>query len=91
MPDTVDAKRDVRLSPADLTLLIEALDSHEYWQIGEVLPRNNGMVWIPGDCADAHDRYWHGTAPDGDQLAAIRLVQRCRELADRLRGAGVDD
>ncbi len=73
------------LSADELTLLLDALDSHEYWQIGDVLPRNDGMVWIPGDCAGPLDRYWHGDKPTEEQLGAIEQVRRCRELADRLR------
>jgi len=36
----------VRLSPDELTLLIEALDSHEYWQLSESNERNDGYSTI---------------------------------------------
>ena len=32
----------VHLSPDEITLLIDALDSHEYWQLSEPEERNNG-------------------------------------------------
>jgi hypothetical protein len=38
VPDEAIQRKSVQLSPEDLTLLLEALDSHEYWQIGDVLP-----------------------------------------------------
>jgi len=36
----------VRLSPDEVTLLIEALDSHEYWQLSESNERNDGYSTI---------------------------------------------
>ena len=36
----------VRLSPDEITLLIEALDSHEYWQLSESDERNDGYSTI---------------------------------------------
>ena len=36
----------VRLSPDEITLLIEALDSHEYWQLSEWNERNDGYSTI---------------------------------------------
>ena len=36
----------VRLSPDEITLLIEALDSHEYWQLSESNERNDGYSTI---------------------------------------------
>ena len=35
-----------RLSPDEITLLIEALDSHEYWQLSESNERNDGYSTI---------------------------------------------
>lgn len=73
------------LTRDDLALLLDALDSHEYWQLGDVLPRNDAMVWIPGDCVDSADRYWQHELPTEEQADAIDAVRRCRELAGRLR------
>ncbi len=46
----------VRLAPDEIHLLLEGLDAYEYWQLGDVLPRNNGMVFLPDDPFGA--RYW---------------------------------
>lgn len=78
-----DIHLEVSLSISDLVLMREALDSHEYWQLGECLPRNNGLVFIPGDALD-HDRYWSGVEPTDEQAAAMGLVLECRALAERL-------
>ena len=37
----------VRFAPDEIHLLLEGLDAYEYWQLGDVLPRNNGMVFLP--------------------------------------------
>ncbi len=91
MGDLATEQPSVSLSLDDLTLLLEALDSHEYWQAGDSLPRNDGMVWIPGDCVGSVDRYWGDEAPTQEQAGAIDAVQRCRELAERLRIASVGE
>jgi len=36
----------VRLTEDELALLVEALDSHEYWQLSEPNERNNGYSTI---------------------------------------------
>ena len=36
----------VRLSPDEITLLVEALDSHEYWQLSESNERNDGYSTV---------------------------------------------
>lgn len=36
----------VHLSPDEITLLIEALDSHEYWQLSESHERNSGYSTV---------------------------------------------
>lgn len=73
------------LSADEYQLLLAALDSHEYWQLGEALPRNDGMVWIPGDCVDPIDPYWHSSVPTMEQSEAIDAVTACRQLAVKLR------
>lgn len=37
----------VRLTPGEITLLLDALDSHEYWQLSEPHERNDGYSTIP--------------------------------------------
>ena len=71
----------VRLRRSELALLVESLDSHEYWQRGEVLPRKDGQVFIPGDMDP--DLLWEDEEPTEEQRAAIDDLVRCRELADR--------
>jgi hypothetical protein len=70
------------LTEAELSVLLEALDALEYWQLGDGLPRHDGMVWIPGDAA-GEDRFWKRdpTARESEQIEAIR---GCRDLAQRL-------
>jgi hypothetical protein len=72
----------VRMTRSDVALLIESLDSHEYWQIGDVLPRKNGEVFVPGDMEP--DLIWEDDEPTAEQHAVIEEVLRCRELANRL-------
>jgi hypothetical protein len=68
---------------ADLQLLLEGLDAYESWQLGHVLPRNNGMVFLPDD--PFAERYWPAdVAPSEIQAEAIEAVRSCRELAERL-------
>ncbi|HEY3924926.1 MAG TPA: hypothetical protein VGL75_10225 [Acidothermaceae bacterium] len=73
-----------QLTRSDVALLVEALDSHEYWQLGDVLPRNNGVVFIPGDIEP--DVLWQDHAPSENQREAIAEVRRCRALAEMLWG-----
>lgn len=78
----------IHLERDEVAMLLEALDALEYWQLGDVLPRNDGMVFIPGDMAPGEDRYW---TPDRQaspaEAEAIEQVRRCRALADQLRSA----
>ena len=74
----------VSLSREDLLRLVEALDSYEYWQLGDTLPRSDGQVYIPGD-AVGFDRYWDGEPITAEQLKAIKEVRACRALADWLQ------
>jgi hypothetical protein len=76
----------VSLSVTDLCTLVDALDSHEYWQLADLLPRNNGEVWIPGDLPAGDDRYWDGLEPTAEQQGAIDEVRSCRALRERLVG-----
>ena len=78
----------VALSAEDIARLIDALDAYEYWQLGDVLPRNSGVVFIPGDLEPGLDRYWDGESISNEQRDAIAEVQACRVLAERLEAAG---
>jgi hypothetical protein len=44
VPQNEHQAKSVPLTLAEIGLIISALDSHEYWQLGDVLPRNNGAV-----------------------------------------------
>ena len=57
------------LSDKDLHLLVEALDSHVYWQLSDQHYRSNADVLEPGS--------------DSPEQAAE--IQACVELSDRLR------
>jgi hypothetical protein len=77
---------ELRLSRDHIVTLIDAFDAYEYWQLGDVLPRNNGEVFIPGDLLPDRDRYWGAEPqPDEQQHEAIEQVKVCRALADELR------
>ena len=53
----------IQFSQAEVRLLLEALDSHEYWQLGDQLPRNNGHLFIPGDFVGDEDPCWESRCP----------------------------
>ena len=57
------------LSRKDLDLLVEALDSHVYWQLSDQHYRSNADIIQPG-------------SDDPEQAAEI---EACVELSDRLR------
>ncbi|MEA2493652.1 MAG: hypothetical protein QOJ29_1563 [Thermoleophilaceae bacterium] len=80
----------ISLSADDVERLVEALDSHEYWQLGDVLPRNNGNVFVPGDLAAGEDRYWDGASVTDELAEVIDEVVACRSLSGRLRRAAED-
>lgn len=76
----------ITLTKSELDLVIEGLDAYEYWQLGDVLPRNNGAVFLPDD--DFGDRYWsQDEEPTEEQREAIEGVRRCRDLMMRLEDA----
>jgi hypothetical protein len=43
-----DAAHAITLTPAELDLLIAALDSHRYWQLSDEQYRNSGEIIEPG-------------------------------------------
>lgn len=75
---------NLTLTADDITEILEALDSYEYWELGRDLPRNNGSVFVPGDYLGAADPYW-STEPTEDEAVAIEVVRACRRLAARLQ------
>lgn len=59
----------LELTPEDMDRIIEALDSHIYWQLSDQHYRNNGDVLEPG-------------SDDAEQAAEI---EACWDLTERLR------
>lgn len=83
-----DDRVSLSLSPADIELLIEALDSHEYWQLSDPTWRHSGYVRLPGDWLDP----WgdpEETTPE--QEDAIEEIGMCRRLQEMLRGGLRDE
>ena len=58
------------VSPEDLDRIIEALDSHVYWQLSDQHYRSNADVLDPG-------------SDDPEQRSEI---EACRQLAEKLNG-----
>jgi hypothetical protein len=73
----------VTLTAAEIATLVDALDTYEYWELGQNLPRNDGAVFLPGDSFDPSDPYWP-TGPNAEESEAIEAIRRARALADRL-------
>jgi len=65
----------VVLSDADIARLVEALDSHEYWQLSEENERHSGYVVLPGDCDEEEE---------DEESEAHAEIRACRKLAERL-------
>jgi hypothetical protein len=84
LPVVADELVEVSLCAADICRLVDGLDAHEYWELGDRLPRNNGEVFVPGDLDPGPDRYWDGVVPTAEQQEAIQEVRACRELRERL-------
>ena len=61
----------LELSARDLERIIEALDSHVYWQLSDQHYRSNGDVLEPGS----------------DDLEQAAEIEECRELAHKLNPA----
>jgi hypothetical protein len=82
-----ETEAQIRLTYDELALLVDALDSHEYWQLGDELPRNDGFVFVPGDFAGDEDRYWGDRVPTESEQEAITAIEFIRALAAHLGNA----
>ena len=61
-------RHEAPLTNADISLIIEALDSHEYWQLGDPTWRHSGAVILPSD----DESLWADRpAPTGDDGALV--------------------
>jgi hypothetical protein len=59
----------IKLSPEDINLLVQALNSHVYWQLSDDQYRNNGDVMEPGsDDSEKADEI------EGAQILGARLL-----------------
>lgn len=76
------------LSPAEVALLIEALDSHEYWQLSDPTWRHSGYVRLPADCLDP---WADPVEPTPDQQDVIDEIETCRRLQDALRAGSREE
>ena len=72
----------VALSSDEVGLLIEALDSHEYWQLSDPSWRDSGYVILPGESLPVGPS---AQPLDAEQRQAIAEIEATRRLADRLR------
>ena len=73
---------DAPLSGEDISLILDALDSHEYWQLSEPTWRHSGAVILPSD----DESLWEDRPdPTEYERDTISEIERCRGLADRLR------
>lgn len=70
------------LTVEEVNLILEALDSHEYWQLSDPAWRQDGAVVLP---SDDPVRWAERTGPTDEQQTAIRDIERSRALAARLR------
>ena len=77
---------NLRLGDDDITMLIDALDCYEYWDLGRDLPRNNGAVFLPGDYVGDRDPYWSADLTE-TEMESIAESRRSRCLAERLQAA----
>ena len=46
---------NIELSPEELALLVEALDSHEYWQLTDESDRNDGYSQVEEGASEEID------------------------------------
>jgi hypothetical protein len=48
----------IRVTEAEVELLVEALDSHEYWQLSESHERNDGYSTVEDGMNEEVDAVW---------------------------------
>jgi len=80
---TQSASVRIELTPAEVDLLTEALDSHEYWQLSNPSWRNSGYVTVPGEDVDLAS-----AAPlDEENRGMVAEILEARRLQELLRRA----
>jgi hypothetical protein len=78
---TKSAKVTIQLTPAEVALLAEALDSHDYWQLSDPLWRHSGYVIVPGEDVGLSD----GRPLVAEQREAAAEILEARRLQEQLR------
>ncbi len=68
----------LNLSREEIDLVIEALDSHGYWQVSEEHERNDGFVYFP---APGTKKFQKGDAEDQERWSALNTIE---SLSSRL-------
>ena len=86
---TSPERHDVPLASEDIWRSIEALDSHEYWQLSEPTWRHSGAVILPSD----DESLWFGSTRTDRRGERHHLRDRTVPGAGRppslVRGGGV--
>jgi hypothetical protein len=77
---------NLSLGDDDIAMLIDALDCYEYSELGRDLPRNNGVVFLPGDYVGDQNPYWSAELTE-TEMESIAEIRRSRGLAQRLQVA----
>lgn len=72
----------VPLGAAEIEIILDALDSHVYWQLSPIAWRHSGEVILS---SDDPLRWADRPEPTDDERQTITEIERCRALADRLR------
>jgi hypothetical protein len=82
---TESASVRIELTAAEVDLLTEALDCHEYWQLSDPTWRSSGYVIVPGEDVDLDPV----ESLDEEHRATAADILEARRLQERLRVATV--
>lgn len=81
----LDAVLGACLTPEEITLVSSALDSFMYWELGDVLPRNNGYLQVEaGETWEDFAERYPDEAQNVDAQYAFGQAQAAYELDERL-------
>lgn len=86
-PICFPASVKIELTPDEIGLLIDALDSYEYWEHRDLLPHGSGFITVMDD--EDFERQVVLGGGDQDEIDAAveawQCVKEARKLTDRLR------
>lgn len=71
------------ITPADLRLVVEALDSHAYWQLSDEHYRSDGFVEDPGSDDPGIAQTIANTNALHDRLERLAMRESRKKLASR--------